>query len=166
MTKPTWEYINPAELVTNGIYTEQEQLSERIMIPVEKPALLNDLAREMRRYLISNNEGALLKSLNDGAVENIIESIWSKMWTRFITFGTFSAGIIAVIMLIQFFKTLIDIIIQAYALNSVYGWPIHLLGAIWSSVTNLLLHVAKQPYQRSLVWSVDEVRRVYIALCS
>ena len=92
MTKPTWEYINSAELATNCIYTEQEldQLRERIMFPVEKPALLNDLARE-------------------------IESTWSKMWSRIITFGTFSAGIIAIIMLIQFFKTLIDIIIQGYA---------------------------------------------------
>ena len=139
MTKPTWEYMNPAEFATNGIYSEQEleQLRGRIMFPVEKPALLNDLAREMRGHPISNNEGALLKK----------KSTWSKMWTRFITFGTFSAGIIAIIMLIQFFKTLIDIIIQGYALYSVYGWSIHLLGAIWSSVTNLLLHLAKKSNQ-------------------
>ena len=107
MTKPTWEYINPAELATNGIYTEQdvEQLRERIMFPVEKPVLLNDLAREMRGHPIFNNEGALLKFSNDEAVEKIIESTWSKMWARLITFGTFSAGIIAIIMLIPFLKT-------------------------------------------------------------
>ena len=37
MTAPTWEYVNPSELATNGIYTEQEldQIRERIMFPVE-----------------------------------------------------------------------------------------------------------------------------------
>ena len=36
-----------------------------------------------------------------------------------------------------------DIIINGYALHSVYGWSIHLLGALWDSVTNLLLHLGK-----------------------
>ena len=156
MTKPTWEYIIPVQLATNGIYTEQEleQLRERIMFPVEKTALLNDLAREMIGHPLSNNEGALIKFLNDEAVEKIIESTWSKMWTRFITSGTFSGGIIAIIMLIKFVKTLIDIIIQGYALRSVYGWSIHLLGAIWSSVTNLLLHLAKNLINL-LIWNLE-----------
>ena len=67
MTAPTWEYVNPSELVTNGIYTEQEldQIKERIMFPVERPAVLNDLAREMRGHPLSDNEGNLLKLLNE-----------------------------------------------------------------------------------------------------
>ena len=37
MTAPTWEYVNPSELATNGIHTEQEldQIREQIMFPVE-----------------------------------------------------------------------------------------------------------------------------------
>ena len=52
MTRPTWKYTNRAELATSGIYTEREldQIRERIMFPVERPAVLNDLAREMRGH--------------------------------------------------------------------------------------------------------------------
>jgi len=35
-------------------------------------------------------------------------------------------------------RLIIDIIVHEYALHIVYGWSIHLLGALWSSVANLL----------------------------
>ena len=34
-------------------------------------------------------------------------------------------------------------IIHCYALHNIFGWSIHLLGALWGSVTNLLLHLGK-----------------------
>jgi len=37
-----------------------------------------------------------------------------------------------------------DTIIHGYALHSFYGCGIHLLAAIWSSVTHLLLHPARR----------------------
>ena len=54
----TWEYISPASLATSGIYTEKdlEDLRDRIMFPVERSSLLNDVAYEVedevdeRRY--------------------------------------------------------------------------------------------------------------------
>ena len=144
MTKPTWEYINPAELATNGIYSDKEldQIRERIMFPVEQPAELNDIAREMRGYPSSNKEGSLFKLLNEDVVEKLVDNTWNKMWSRFITFGTVSAGCIAIFTIIHLVKTIVDIIIQGYALHSVYGWSIHILGALWSSVSHLLLHLA------------------------
>ena len=143
MTKPTWEYINPAELATNGIYSDQEldQIRERIIFPVERPAELNDIAREMRGYPSSNKEGSLFKLLNED-VEKLVDNTWNKMWSRFMTFETVSAGCIAISTIIQLVKTIVDIIIQGYALHSVYGWSIHILGALWSSVSHLLLYLA------------------------
>jgi len=32
---------------------------------------------------------------------------------------------------------------QHYALHSIYGWNLHLLTAIWGSLTNLLLHLGR-----------------------
>lgn len=34
--------------------------------------------------------------------------------------------------------------VHGYALNTVYGWSIYLLGAIWDSLTQLLLHLGKE----------------------
>ena len=69
------------------------------MFPVERPAVLNDLARE-------------------------------------------SAGIIAILTIIHIIKITVDIILQAYAIHSVYGWSLHLLGALWTSVTHFLISLA------------------------
>ena len=42
-------------------------------------------------------------------------------------------------------QAIVDIIVQGYTLHAVYGWSIHLLGALWSSVSHLLLHLARTP---------------------
>ena len=64
---------------------------------------------------------------------------------HFITFGTASAGILAIFMIIHLIMTIIDIIIQGYTLHAVYGWSMHLLGALFSTVTYLLIHIASRP---------------------
>ena len=62
----TWRYQNPNDLANSGIYSEQdlEQLREHINFPLEKPALLNTLARGMvGKHTI--NQGASLANLFD-----------------------------------------------------------------------------------------------------
>jgi len=41
------------------------------------------------------------------------------------------------------FKLIIDTLVHGYVLHTVYGWSLYLLGAIWNSVTQLLLHLGK-----------------------
>jgi len=41
------------------------------------------------------------------------------------------------------FKLVIDTLVHGYVLHTVYGWSLYLLGAIWNSVTQLLLHLGK-----------------------
>ena len=48
-------------------------------------------------------------------------------------------------MIIHLIETIIDIIIQGYTLYAVYGWSIHLLGALWFSVAHLLIQLARRP---------------------
>ena len=115
------------------------------MFPVERPAVLNDLARKMRGHPLGNNEGSLLKLLNEDVITEIASNTWNKLWTHFITFGTVSAGTLAIFMTIHLIRAIIDIIIEGNTLHAVYGWSIHLLGALWSSVTYLLIHIARRP---------------------
>jgi len=53
-----------------------------------------------------------------------------------------SAGVLAIFFLIRLIKLIVGTIIHGYALHSVYGWSLHLIGAVWRSVTHLLLHLA------------------------
>ena len=144
--KPTWEYVNPASLSISGIYTEKEleDLRERIMFPVEKSSLLNDVAREMHGHIASDQDGTLLKLLNEKTMEKIVESTGARLWEKFMTFGTASAGFIAILLIIQGIKIIIDVIINGFLLHRVYGWSIHMMGAIWGTLTKCLILINKR----------------------
>ena len=146
-SKATWRYISPDYLATTGIYSEKdiEQLKQHIMFPVERPGYLNDIAREMHGLPITDHSGTILKLLNKEAVEIIIQSTWDRAWTKFMAFGTASAGIIAILMIFQIIKMIIEILINGFLLHKVYGWSIHLLAAIWSSLAHMLVYLNKDP---------------------
>jgi len=89
----------------------------------------------------TSENSALLQNLLDEEVLNkIYISTASKIWSGFITFGTAIAGVFGIFLII--IKIVFDTMI--YALHSVYGCSIHLLGAVWSSFTHLLLHLASK----------------------
>ena len=123
LTRPTWKYNNPSNLVTSGIYSEKDlqELKERIMFPVERPAVLNDFAREVNGLPITDREGTLLKLLNEDAVARIIESTWSRTWKRFLTFGIASARLIGIILVIKGFKIIVGVLVRGYTLHSTFG---------------------------------------------
>lgn len=114
------------------------------MFPVEKSSMLNTLAQGAMGHPIPSGSVSLYNMLDDGTLEKIAESAGKRLWHGFITFGSASAGVLAIILLIRLAKLVVDSIIRGYALHSIYGWSIHLLGAIWSSITHLLLHLGTQ----------------------
>lgn len=147
LTKPKWHYVSPASLATSGIYNNDDinRLRSHIMFPVEKPSMLNTLARGALGGSIQPGTVSLSNLLDEDSLNRIVESTGTRLWAGFITFGSASAGVLAVFIIIRVVKLVIDTIIHGYALHSVYGWSMHLLGAIWSSVTHLLLHLGRSP---------------------
>lgn len=145
MTKPTWRYRNTQSLATSGIYTaaDLDQLRDHVMFPAEQPAVLNTMARGLMGKPVVSQGGSIANLLKGPEFNKLMESAWNKAWAKFVSFGHISAGVIGVIMLIRGIKLLIDTIIHGYALHTVYGWSLYLIGAVWDSVTNLLLHLKR-----------------------
>lgn len=144
MTKPSWKYISPGSLATSGIYTEKDltDLRDHIMFPAERPAMLNTLARGMMGHpTIMHGGGSFANILDEASVEKIAISAWQKFWDRFLIFGNISAGFIGIYLAIRTIKLILDTIVHGYVLHTVYGWSVYLLGAIWDSLTQLLLHL-------------------------
>lgn len=143
LSRPTWHYVSPSTLASSGIYSDDdlERLKSHIMFPVEKPSMLNTIARGAMGENIPEGSISMYNLLDEASLNKIAESAGAKLWKGFITFGSASAGVLAIILLARLAKLIIDTIIHGYALHTVYGWSIHLLGAIWSSVTHLLLHL-------------------------
>lgn len=141
LTTPKWKYVSPSNLATNGIYSKEdiERLRNHIMFPVEKPSMLNNLAQSAMGGHVPAGTVSLYNMLDEKSLEKIAENAGSRLWKGFITFGSASAGVITIIMIFHVGKLVVSSIIRGYALHSVYGCSLHILGAIWSSLTHLLI---------------------------
>lgn len=141
MTTPTWGYSPVGNLASSGIYTNEEieQLRDRIMFPAERPALLNNLARGSAGYTIPPGSVSLKNLLDENTLEHITSTAFAKLWNGFEKFGIISAGFFGIIAIYSIIKSVIDTIIHGYTLHSLYGCSFALIGAIWNSVTNLLI---------------------------
>ncbi|XP_050456773.1 uncharacterized protein LOC126854258 [Cataglyphis hispanica] len=148
LTTLSWDYLTPGPLAISGIYSKKdiEKLRDHIMFPAEKPALLNTIARGLTGHSIDTNVVSMYNLLDEASLNKIAENAASRVWNGFVTFGSATAGIfgiLVVIIKIRIIKIIVDTAIHGYALHTAYGWSLHLLGAIWSSLTHLLLHLAR-----------------------
>jgi len=90
------------------------------------------------------NGGSFSNLLDEASIEKIVMSAWEKFWNKFLIFGNVSAGIIGLYISARIIKLILDTIVHGYALHTVYGWLMFLIGVIWDSLTNLLLHLGKE----------------------
>lgn len=144
LSKPTWKYISPGNLASSGIYSETdiEKLRDRIMFPAEKPAVLNHLARGSAGYQVPTGSISLRGLLDENTLNHIADNAAHRLWNGFLQFGTASAGLIGIFLVARLIKLAVDTCIHGYALHSLYGWSLYLLGALWSSITSLLVTLA------------------------
>ncbi|KYN50299.1 hypothetical protein ALC62_10467 [Cyphomyrmex costatus] len=91
---------------------------------------------------------SLANLLDEDSLNRIADSAGKRVWKGFVTFGSASAGVLAIFIIIRTTKLVIDTMIHGYALHTMYGWSLHLVGAIWSSVTHLLLHLGNRRSSR------------------
>ncbi|XP_066589317.1 uncharacterized protein [Prorops nasuta] len=140
-----WTYEAPINLASGGIYSDKDikQLKEVIMFPLEKPTVLNTIAREATGHY-SQNHGLQLNTLLDKeALQSTIKETWNKIFNDFEKIGNLSAIVMGIWMVGKIIKFIIDTLIHGYALHAVYGWSLYLVGAVWDSITNLLLHLRR-----------------------
>ncbi|XP_039315264.1 uncharacterized protein LOC120359894 [Solenopsis invicta] len=158
MAQLTWSYLTPGPLAVSGIYSEKdiERLREHIMFPAEKPAVLNSIARGLTGHSFDPNTVSLYNMLDEDALNKIAESAASRVWRGFISFGSATAGLFGIFLIIRLIKIIIDTTIHGYALHTAYGCSMHLLGALWSSITHLLLHLARGPVDKDEKQQQDE----------
>ncbi|KYN15178.1 hypothetical protein ALC57_12607 [Trachymyrmex cornetzi] len=144
-TKPSWKYISPGALATSGIYsqTDLEELKDHIMFPAERPAILNTMTRGILGHSTVMNGGSLSNLIDEASIERIAISAWKKFWNKFLIFGNISAGLIGIYLIARVIKLLLDTFVHGYAVHTVYGWSVYLLGAVWDSLTQLLLYLGR-----------------------
>ena len=143
MINITVDFNETIGLGTNGIYSmkDLEELRNYINFTIEKPAILNTIARKIGGKPTIHQGGSFYRLLDPDSIKKQAENTWSSIWEKFMTFGTISAGIMAIFVILQFIKLIIDSLIRRYTLYSIYGWSIRIFGAIFASITALLVHL-------------------------
>jgi len=138
------EVRKPASLATSEIYQWSGLPPESYHVP--RPYWKTIHAE----YHSKRDHGATHTRRNyfhDGScrwvIVKIAESAERRFWKDFVTFVSASASILAVFIIIWLIKLIINTIIRKYILHSIYGCGIHLLTALWNSVTHLLLYLGK-----------------------
>ena len=63
---------------------------------------------------------------------------------RVLTFGSASASLIGIVIIFRLIKYTVDVIIHGFALYTIYDFSVHILGCLWNSVTELLLHLGRE----------------------
>lgn len=146
MTRPTWQYKNPGSLAASGIYSDKdlEHLRDHIMFPAEKSGILNAMARGAKGEPTISQGLSLSHLLDEDSIKRITENTWKKIWGKFITFGNASAGVIGVYFFIRVIKLIMDTVIHGYAIHTIYGWSLHLLGSFWDSITHLIILLSQR----------------------
>ncbi|XP_026830963.1 uncharacterized protein LOC113563493 [Ooceraea biroi] len=151
MTSMSWNYLTPGPLASSGIYSQADldKIRDHIMFPAEKPALLNSMARGITGHVMPDDTMSIYNLLDEASLNKIAESTAKRIWGGFITFGSATAGVFGVLLVVRLIKLAIDTMIHGYALHSAYGCSLYVLGAIWSSLTHLLLYLARGTAKRS-----------------
>ena len=113
------------------------------MFPLEKASLLNIVARQMAEE--QNIDKQLLNNLfTESTIKNMIESMWDVIINKLIACGSISSAIIMALLILHVLKLTVDTVINAYLLQQVYGFSIHLIAALFSSVTHLCMTLYKR----------------------
>lgn len=88
--------------------------------------------------------------MDEESLDKIAVYTGHKLWGAFVTFGSTSAGIIAIFIILRLIKYIANTLIHGYAFHKMYGWSLQLVGALWGSLTNFLLHFANKPTTEKL----------------
>lgn len=146
-TKITYLFNIPKGLATSGVYsqTDLDKLQENLQFQLEKGPLLNAIA--MKMHGDNSIDGDSINNIFTGnTLKHIVESTWHTIVEELTSFGSISSAIIMVLIIIQFIRLLVDLVVQGYTLHALYGWSIKLLGALFSSITHLLINLNTRNY--------------------
>lgn len=140
--KPTWEYVEPQNIATSGIYTSQEieELKNHIMFPVEKHAALESLAQGITGNQYSPGSISITNLLTEKELKTLTKSLATKLWEKFALMGNITSGAIGAYLVFRLIKTTINIILNGISLHKVYGWSFHIISALWTTLANFLLN--------------------------
>lgn len=136
-----WEYTQPANLMTSGIYSEGEieNLRKTLMFPSEKGAALNSIASLMNGESINRNDFNYNDFTDKTVLANVLDNYFSKASGIFGWLGQSFSVCIGLWFSAKILKFLLDTIIHGWALYNKYGFDMRMTAMFWDALTTHFL---------------------------
>lgn len=134
-----WRFSEPGALATSGVYTTKDldRLRRSIIFPVDRPAVLNNIARGITGEQIK--QYGLLNILSMEEIRKFARQACTTIWEDITSFGTVSAGIIGVLMICHIIGKMTDGLCNGYMLYEVFGWSFKLIATLSGALTQIFL---------------------------
>lgn len=148
LNKPTWSYTDMGDIANSGIYTNDELQSyhKALLFSSTNAAVLQQVAQGIVGERVAFDERMnVLNLMSEDSLSRFTENTVKKLWSKFVTFGSVSAGVMMIFTIIGLIKYILNTLIHGYALYKIYGFGLRLLAALWGTIANLLLHAANGP---------------------
>ena len=134
-----WTYSSITNLATVGIYSQEDlqNLHQQIMFPIEKQAVLHNIAQQIIGQ--GNADINLTNLFSENTIWHVITHGWDIALQKLIECGSISSAINMALIIFHIIKLIIDTFIRGYLLHTIYGFSLHLMAAIFSSITHLFM---------------------------
>nr|QQP18724.1 putative glycoprotein [Soybean thrips chu-like virus 2] len=145
----TWQYTDLRNFATEGVYTQEElkNMHEAYLFPLEGSSIANILMRGVDGQSINADSISMGYLMDEHAIKKAAKGALEYTWGRFLCFGQLMSGLLGLYMIGRIIKFIIDTVIHGITLHGLYGCSIYLIGAVWDSVTTLLIHLKNLQYQ-------------------
>lgn len=77
-----------------------DSLRNHIMFPAAKPTILNTIARGAMGQSVKNQGVSLINIFDEETTDKIAQSAWGRFWTIFSDFGSTSAELLGIYIII------------------------------------------------------------------
>lgn len=157
--KNYWTPTEIKDLADGGIYTEAEMRDymRKISFPIEREAILENTATNINKQTEERKENGY--SFNPFAI-GYWKALISGYWLEFEHFGTISAGIFMIFIIIYLIIQGVGVILRGVALHRMFGFSLRLLGAFLGSLTQFFLIVGQKNDMNENEHELQEIKVV------
>lgn len=137
----SWKYEDPSHLIKSGIYTfeETEDLRRQIMFPSERHAIGNVMTQSVMGHDTDTRNLDIMNLLSSSHVSKISSYIQST-WSGLSYFGSFTASIFGILVIVRIVKFCISTVINVQIIRSIHGWSWNIFAAFLNSLTAFVVH--------------------------
>lgn len=143
-----WVYVQPANLITSGIYSEEdiEKLRKQLMFPLEKGAALSSLASTVNGFNFGHQNFNYDSLTSDSTISTALDRYFSKASGIFGWLGQSFSVVIGLWFSFKLIKFLFDSTIHGWALYKKYGCDPRVGAMFWDALTT---HFLSRPVNKS-----------------